>query len=180
MLLIHGFPELAYSWRHVMLPLAKAGYHVIAPDQRGYGRSGGTDVTFDDDLAPFSTLNRVRDMMALDQRARPPQRGAGRRARFRIAGGGLVRADAARRVSIGGDDERAVRRRRALPFNTAQLQPRDRPRCSRRRPEAWTKNWRSCRSRASTIRPITRRARRTRTCGTRRRACTISCAPTTT
>src|SRR5215204_1194445 len=64
-LLIHGFPELGYSWRHVMLPLAKEGYHVIAPDQRGYGRSGGTDVTFDQDLAPFSTLNRVRDMMAL-------------------------------------------------------------------------------------------------------------------
>jgi pimeloyl-ACP methyl ester carboxylesterase len=64
-LLIHGFPELGYSWRHVMLPLAKAGYHVIAPDQRGYGRSGGTDVTFDQDLTPFSTLNRVRDMMWL-------------------------------------------------------------------------------------------------------------------
>lgn len=64
-LLIHGFPELGYSWRHVMLPLANAGYHVIAPDQRGYGRSGGTDVTFDQDLTPFSTLNRVRDMMSL-------------------------------------------------------------------------------------------------------------------
>lgn len=36
-LLLHGFSELAYSWRHVMLPLAEAGYHVIAPDQRGYG-----------------------------------------------------------------------------------------------------------------------------------------------
>lgn len=64
-LLIHGFPELGYSWRHVMVPLAKAGYHVIAPDQRGYGRSGGADVTFDQDLTPFSTLNRVRDMMSL-------------------------------------------------------------------------------------------------------------------
>jgi pimeloyl-ACP methyl ester carboxylesterase len=64
-LLVHGFPELGYSWRHVMLPLANAGYHVIAPDQRGYGRSGGTDVKFDDDLTPFSTLNRVRDLMAL-------------------------------------------------------------------------------------------------------------------
>ena len=64
-LLVHGFPELAYSWRHVMLPLAKAGYHVIAPDLRGYGRSGGTDVKFDDDLSPFSTLNRVRDLIAL-------------------------------------------------------------------------------------------------------------------
>lgn len=64
-LLVHGFPELAYSWRRVMLPLADAGYHVIAPDQRGYGRTGGTNVRFDDDLAPFSTLNRVRDMLAL-------------------------------------------------------------------------------------------------------------------
>lgn len=64
-LLVHGFPELAYSWRKVMLPLAAAGYHVMAPDQRGYGRSGGTDVTYDQDLAPFSTLNRVRDMLAL-------------------------------------------------------------------------------------------------------------------
>jgi pimeloyl-ACP methyl ester carboxylesterase len=65
LLLVHGFPELAYSWRKVMLPLAEAGYHVMAPDQRGYGRSGGTDVGFDDDLTPFSTLNRVRDMLAL-------------------------------------------------------------------------------------------------------------------
>ena len=64
-LLVHGFPELAYSWRHVMLPLAKAGYHVMAPDLRGYGRSGGTDVKFDDDLSPFATLNRVRDLVAL-------------------------------------------------------------------------------------------------------------------
>jgi pimeloyl-ACP methyl ester carboxylesterase len=64
-LLVHGFPELAYSWRHVMLPLAKAGYHVMAPDLRGYGRSGGTDVKFDDDLSPFSALNRVRDLVAL-------------------------------------------------------------------------------------------------------------------
>lgn len=64
-LLVHGFPELSYSWRKVILPLAQAGYHVMAPDQRGYGRSGGTDVRFDDDLTPFSTLNRVRDLLAL-------------------------------------------------------------------------------------------------------------------
>lgn len=64
-LLIHGFPELAYSWRKVMLPVAGAGYHVIAPDLRGYGRTGGTDVTFDDDLAPWRTLNEVTDMVAL-------------------------------------------------------------------------------------------------------------------
>ena len=37
--LCHGFPELAYSWRHQLPALAAAGYRVIAPDQRGYGRS---------------------------------------------------------------------------------------------------------------------------------------------
>ena len=38
-ILLHGFPELAYSWRKVMLPLAAAGFHVVAPDQRGFGRT---------------------------------------------------------------------------------------------------------------------------------------------
>lgn len=37
--LCHGFPELAYSWRHQIPALAEAGYHVLAPDQRGYGGS---------------------------------------------------------------------------------------------------------------------------------------------
>ncbi|MDT7734578.1 MAG: hypothetical protein QOE12_1752, partial [Mycobacterium sp.] len=37
--LAHGFPELAYSWRHQIPALAAAGYHVLAPDQRGYGHS---------------------------------------------------------------------------------------------------------------------------------------------
>lgn len=37
--LAHGFPETSHSWRHQMLPLAEAGFHVVAPDQRGYGRS---------------------------------------------------------------------------------------------------------------------------------------------
>ncbi|HET7721506.1 MAG TPA: alpha/beta hydrolase, partial [Acidimicrobiales bacterium] len=37
--LCHGFPELGYSWRHQLAPIAEAGYHVLAPDQRGYGRS---------------------------------------------------------------------------------------------------------------------------------------------
>ncbi|HEV3062682.1 MAG TPA: alpha/beta hydrolase [Vicinamibacterales bacterium] len=64
-LLVHGFPELAYSWRKVMPAIAAAGYHVIAPDLRGYGRSDGTDVTFDDDLSPWRTLNEVTDMVAL-------------------------------------------------------------------------------------------------------------------
>jgi pimeloyl-ACP methyl ester carboxylesterase len=63
--LLHGFPELAYSWRKVMPRLAAVGYHVIAPDLRGYGRSGGWDVKYDDDLAPFRALNHVRDILGL-------------------------------------------------------------------------------------------------------------------
>jgi pimeloyl-ACP methyl ester carboxylesterase len=43
--LAHGFPESSHSWRHQIEPLADAGYHVLAPDQRGYGRSSApTDV----------------------------------------------------------------------------------------------------------------------------------------
>ena len=64
-LLIHGFPELAYSWRKIMVPLAEAGYHVIAPDVRGYGRTSGADVKYNDDLRPFSALNKIHDMLGL-------------------------------------------------------------------------------------------------------------------
>ena len=35
LLLLHGFPELAYSWRKVMPALAEQGFYVLAPDQRG-------------------------------------------------------------------------------------------------------------------------------------------------
>jgi len=38
-LLVHGWPELAWSWRHQLPALAEAGYRAIAPDMRGYGRS---------------------------------------------------------------------------------------------------------------------------------------------
>src|SRR6185503_4393597 len=65
LLLLHGFPELAYSWRKVMLPLAAAGFHVVAPDQRGYGRTTGWDGDYDGDLAPFRVFNLVRDALAL-------------------------------------------------------------------------------------------------------------------
>jgi pimeloyl-ACP methyl ester carboxylesterase len=64
-LLLHGFPELAYSWRKVMLPLADAGYHVIAPDQRGYGRTTGWNDSYDADPDPFRILNMVRDSIGL-------------------------------------------------------------------------------------------------------------------
>lgn len=42
-LLLHGFPECWYSWRHQFEPLATAGYRVVAPDQRGYARSDCPD-----------------------------------------------------------------------------------------------------------------------------------------
>ena len=64
-LLLHGFPELAYSWRKVMPALAAAGYHVIAPDQRGYGRTLGWDPAYDGDLASYHALNLVRDVLGL-------------------------------------------------------------------------------------------------------------------
>ncbi|MFC7729310.1 alpha/beta fold hydrolase [Actinomadura keratinilytica] len=40
-LLLHGFPECWYSWRHQLVALAEAGYRAVAPDQRGYARTGG-------------------------------------------------------------------------------------------------------------------------------------------
>jgi pimeloyl-ACP methyl ester carboxylesterase len=46
-LLFHGFPELAYSWRHQIDALGSSGYHVVAPDLPGYGRSDKPDVTYD-------------------------------------------------------------------------------------------------------------------------------------
>jgi pimeloyl-ACP methyl ester carboxylesterase len=64
-LLLHGFPELAFSWRKVMPELAATGYHVIAPDQRGYGRTTGWDASYDGDLAPFRLTNLVRDALGL-------------------------------------------------------------------------------------------------------------------
>jgi pimeloyl-ACP methyl ester carboxylesterase len=64
-LLLHGFPELAYSWRKVMPALAEAGYHVIAPDQRGYGRTTGWDAQYDGDLNSFRLTNLVRDALGL-------------------------------------------------------------------------------------------------------------------
>ena len=64
-LLLHGFPELAYSWRKIMLSLAAAGFHVVAPDQRGYGQTTGWDGDYDGDLGSFRILNVVRDALGL-------------------------------------------------------------------------------------------------------------------
>jgi pimeloyl-ACP methyl ester carboxylesterase len=65
LLLLHGFPEIAYSWRRVMSALADAGYYVIAPDLRGYGRTSGWIADYDADLSPWRATNLVRDAMGL-------------------------------------------------------------------------------------------------------------------
>src|ERR1700760_3860767 len=65
LLLLHGYPELAWSWRKVMPALAAAGYHVIAPDHRGYGRTSGTTTDYDSDLSGFRFMNLLRDEIGL-------------------------------------------------------------------------------------------------------------------
>ena len=127
-LLLHGFPELAYSWRKVMLPLAEAGLHVVAPDQRGYGRSDGSDVTFDDDLWPFSLLNYVRDALGLVF-------ALGHRSVATVVGHdygspvaawcALARPDVFRSVALMSAPFEGAP---SLPFNTAKTQPRAAPR----------------------------------------------------
>src|SRR5262252_9540279 len=58
--LCHGFPESWYSWRHQLRALADAGYHAVAPDQRGYGGTGGPD-----EVSQYTMLHLVGDVMGL-------------------------------------------------------------------------------------------------------------------
>jgi pimeloyl-ACP methyl ester carboxylesterase len=67
-LLLHGFPELAYSWRKLLPMLADAGYHAVAPDQRGYGSTTGWDPRYDGNLGSYRMLNLVQDALALLER----------------------------------------------------------------------------------------------------------------
>ena len=67
LLLLHGFPELAFSWRKVMAPLAGAGWRVVAPDQRGYGGTTGWTGGYDVELAEFSFATLTADVAALVQ-----------------------------------------------------------------------------------------------------------------
>ncbi|MBT4269413.1 MAG: alpha/beta hydrolase [Deltaproteobacteria bacterium] len=59
-IMCHGFPELAHSWRHQVSALADAGYHAVAPDQRGYGKSDSPE-----GIDPYHILNLVGDMVGL-------------------------------------------------------------------------------------------------------------------
>jgi pimeloyl-ACP methyl ester carboxylesterase len=58
--LLHGFPESWYSWRHQLGALADAGYHAVAPDQRGYGRTGGPE-----QADQYTQLHLVGDVIGL-------------------------------------------------------------------------------------------------------------------
>lgn len=60
--LLHGFPECWYSWRHQIIALAAAGYHVVAPDQRGYGRTGEPPKP---GVESYSMLHLVGDVIGL-------------------------------------------------------------------------------------------------------------------
>lgn len=118
-LLLHGFPELAYSWRKVMLPLAGAGWHVIAPDMRGYGRTLGWDDAYDADPDPFRILNMVRDMVALvyAQGYRSIDAVVGHDAGSPVAAwSALVRPDVFRAVALLSSPFAGPP---GLPFNTA-------------------------------------------------------------
>jgi pimeloyl-ACP methyl ester carboxylesterase len=59
-LLLHGFPESWYSWRHQLVALADAGYHAVAPDQRGYCQTGGPD-----GVGGYTILHLTGDVIAL-------------------------------------------------------------------------------------------------------------------
>ncbi|MFD0509903.1 alpha/beta fold hydrolase [Streptomyces aureus] len=58
--LCHGFPELAFSWRHQVLALAEAGYRVLVPDMRGYGGSSRPD-----DVDAYDILTLCADLAGL-------------------------------------------------------------------------------------------------------------------
>lgn len=59
-LLLHGFPELWYSWRHQLPALAAAGFHAVAPDLRGYGRTSAPA-----DVPGYSLRNNLADLTGL-------------------------------------------------------------------------------------------------------------------
>ncbi|MCZ6887627.1 MAG: alpha/beta hydrolase [Gammaproteobacteria bacterium] len=60
--LCHGFPESWYSWRHQLPALAEAGYHVVAPDQRGYGETDAPQA-----VEAYTVLHLVGDIVGLVQ-----------------------------------------------------------------------------------------------------------------
>ena len=68
-ILLHGFPEISFSWRKIMVPLANAGYHVVAPDRRGHGQTTNVNNTnwheYNSDIQGLSQFNEIRDVIGL-------------------------------------------------------------------------------------------------------------------
>ena len=126
-LLLHGFPELAYSWRKQLPALAAAGYHAIAPDQRGYGRTTGWSKDYDADLSSFRFLGLLREaigvLYALGHRTAEAIVGhdfGAAAASFHA----LVRPDIFKRMVLMSAPFGGVP---AVPFDTADKPPAPRP-----------------------------------------------------
>jgi len=171
-LLLHGFPELAYSWRKVMLPLAMAGFHVIAPDQRGYGCTTGWDSLYDGDLEAFRVLNLVRDALGLVS-------ALGYRTVAAVIGHDFGSPVAAWCALIRPDVFRPVVLMSA-PFASPPALPCNITHEGAVAPaptEISTRPWPPCRGHASTTSGITRPGKPTPTCTPVRRVYTRSCVP---
>jgi pimeloyl-ACP methyl ester carboxylesterase len=126
-LLLHGFPELAYSWRKQLPALAAAGYHAIAPDQRGYGRTTGWSADYDADLSAFRFMGLLREaigvLYALGHRTAEAVVGhdfGAAAASFHA----LVRPDIFRRMVLMSAPFGGVP---AVPFDTADKPPPSKP-----------------------------------------------------
>lgn len=66
-LLIHGFPQTSYQFRHVLVPLSRAGYRVIAPDYRGAGKSSRPDGGFTKSVMAADLSHLVRTHLGIRQ-----------------------------------------------------------------------------------------------------------------
>jgi pimeloyl-ACP methyl ester carboxylesterase len=126
-LLLHGFPELAYSWRKQLPALAAAGYHAIAPDQRGYGRTTGWSADYDADLSSFRFMGLLREaigvLYALGHRTAEAVVGhdfGAAAASFHA----LVRPDIFKRMVLMSAPFGGVA---AVPFDTADKPPAPKP-----------------------------------------------------
>jgi pimeloyl-ACP methyl ester carboxylesterase len=162
-LLLHGFPELAYSWRKVMPAIAAAGFHVIAPDQRGYGRTTGWDGDYDGDVDSFRMVNLVRDALWLVS-------ALGYRSVAAVVGHDFGSPVAACCALIRPDVFRSVVLMSA-PFGGPPPLPLDAaPAAGAPSVPISTPSWRRSTARAGTINGTIRPGQPTATCGTARRA----------
>ncbi len=166
-LLLHGFPELAYSWRKVMPSLASAGYHVIAPDQRGYGRTIGWDDSYDADPDPFRILNMTRDAIGLVY-------ALGHRSVAMVVGhdagapvASLVRAHPSRYFPFGHDHEFAIRRRALVALRHRERRAPAAPGSDRRRTGRRAREAQSAAQILSELSAHPRRQRRHAACAAR-------------